>query len=57
MADFVEAKFKYLVTFREFEQKPYLTVQHSIHENLVPAFFSKATLENTGEEDETYVAL
>ena len=52
MADFVEAKFKYLATFEEFGWMPYLTVQHSIHENLIHVFFSNATLEDAGEKNE-----
>ena len=52
MADFVEAKFKYLATFEEFEWRLYLTVQHPIHKNLVWVFFSNAILENAGEGDD-----
>ena len=52
MANFVEAKFKYLATFEEFGWMPYLTIQHSACENLIRVFFSNATLEEAGEEDE-----
>ena len=52
MANFVEASFKCLVTFERFRWIPYLTVQHPFHENLIRVFFSNATLEDVGEEDE-----
>ena len=51
MEDFVEAKFKYLTTFEEFEWMSYLTIQPLIHENLVQVFFSNATLKRASEED------
>ena len=35
MANFFEAKFKYLGTFEEFGWMPYLTVQYPVHENLI----------------------
>ena len=52
MKDFVEAKFKYLATYEEFGWMPYPTVQYLIHENLIRVFFSNATLDDAGEEDE-----
>ena len=52
MADFFEAKFKYLVTFEEFRWMPYLTVQYSVYENLIREFFSNATLEDASKKDE-----
>ena len=55
--NFVEAKFKYLATFDRFGWMPYLTIQHPVHENLIWVFFSNATLEDVGEENEDYIAL
>ena len=52
MADFVEAKFKYLVTFKRFSWMSHLIVQLSVHENLIWVFFSNTRLEEVGEEDE-----
>ena len=49
---FFEAKFKYLVTFEEFGWILHLTVKYTVHENLIRVFFSNATLEDAGEEDE-----
>ena len=52
MADFIEAKFQYLVTFEQFGWMPYLTTQYPVHENLLRVFFSNAILENASEEEE-----
>ena len=52
MANFVDAKFKYLERFEEFKWMTYLITQHPIHENLLRVFFSNATLESIDEEDE-----
>ena len=35
MTDFVKAKFKYLVRFKEFGWMSYLTTQYPVHENLL----------------------
>ena len=51
MADFVEAKFKYLMRFEKFKWMPYLTTQYPIHENHIQVFFSNATMKQAGEHD------
>ena len=52
MANFVEAKFQYLVTFERFGWMSYLTTQFPVHENLLKVLFSNAILENESEEEE-----
>ena len=52
MADFVDAKLKYLTHFEEFGWITYLTTQYLVHENLLSVFFSNATLEDIGKEAE-----
>ena len=52
MANFIEAKFKYLARFKKFGWIWYPTTQYPVHENLLRVFFSNATLEDTDEHDE-----
>ena len=52
MANFVEAKFQYLVTFEQFGWMPFLTTQYPVHKNLLRVLFSNAILENMGEKEE-----
>ena len=55
MADYVELKFQYLVTFERFGWMPYLTTQHLVNENLLRVLFSNATLEKAIKRRKTHV--